>query len=201
MIIYGTRAVETAKGFAPEKCPNCGAVSSIDMHVFQKYAHVFWIPFFPFSRTGVSQCDKCKQILKLEEMPADLRASYDQLKKQTRTPVWMFAGVALVVMGIIAGVIFDKNQDAKNAKLIMSPQKGDIYEVRTKSSQYTIYKVALVERDSVFLYINNYETNKSSGLNQILMKGDAAFSEEVYGFSKTELKAMVETDEIMDIIR
>lgn len=201
MIIYGSRATETAKEFVTGKCPNCGALNSIDMHLFQKYAHVFWIPFFPIGKTGVSQCDKCKQILKSDQMPPLLRSSYEDLKAQKKTPFWMFSGLALVAILITMGIILDHNKDEKNASLILQPQKGDIFEIQTKDNQYTLYKVALVEKDSVFISPNNYETNKASGLTSLLLKGDAAFSEEVYGFSKAELKAMLGTGEIVDVIR
>lgn len=201
MIIYGTRAVQTAKEVVTDKCTNCGAVASIDMHVFQKYAHVFWIPFFPVSKTGVSQCDKCKQVLKPEQMPAALRDSYGELKTRSKTPVWMFAGLALVAVLIVAAFVFESNKTEKNAKLIQSPQKGDIFEIRTKDYQYTLYKVDYVQKDSVFVFINNYETNKSSGLTDILLKGDKAFSEDVYGYTRAELKEMLASGEIIDIKR
>jgi len=90
MIIYGIRNKELIKEHITDKYPNCGTQNSIDMHVFQKYAHVFWTPFFPLGKTGVSQCDHCKQVLKLKEMPSSLTNVYENLKSQTKTPIWTF---------------------------------------------------------------------------------------------------------------
>lgn len=201
MIIYGSKSKELAKELLTDKCPNCGTQNSIEIHVFQKYAHVFWIPFFPVGKTGVSQCDHCKQILKLKEMPSSLILSYENLKAQTKTPVWMFAGLALVAVLITIGVIAGKNKDEKNAKLILTPQSGDIFEIKTNDNQYTLYKIDQVEGDSVFIRTNNFETNKSSGINDLKRKGDSAYSKEVYGFSKAALNQMLDKGEIMDIDR
>ncbi len=201
MIIYGTRGKELAKEIITDKCPNCGTQNSIDMHVFQNYAHVFWIPFFPTGKTGVSQCDHCKQVLKLNQMPSSLKDSYENIKTQTKTPVWMFAGLALVAALIVVGVISEKQKGEKNSKLILIPQVGDIFEIKTKEGQYTLYKVGEVSHDSVFLQFHNYETNKMSGLNDLKKKGDNAYTEEMYGVSKGELKQMLDKDEIIDIDR
>ena len=201
MIIYGSKSKELAKEILTDKCQNCGTQNWIDMHVFQKYAHVFWIPFFPMGKTGVSQCDHCKQVLKLKEMPASLTASYDNLKSQTKTPIWMFSGLALVAVLITIGVINDKKKDEKNAQLILTPQNGDIFEIKTKDNQYTLYKIDQIQGDSVFVRVNNYETNKATGIDDLKKKGDNAYSEEVLGLSKSELKVMLDKGEIIDVDR
>jgi hypothetical protein len=201
MIIYGSKAKELVKEIITDKCPNCGNQNTIDMHVFQKYAHVFWIPLFPIGKTGVSQCDHCKQVLKLNQMPPHLKTAYTNLKAQAKTPIWMFIGSALIVALIIFAAIEGNEKDAKNAKLILSPQMGDVFEVKTKEGDYTLYKVALVEADSVFIRVNEFQVNKSSGLYKIREKGDVAFSQDLYGFSKAELKKMQADGEIIDIDR
>jgi hypothetical protein len=201
MIVYGTKNKELAKEIITDKCPNCGTQNSIDMHVFQKYAHVFWIPFFPTGKTGVSQCDHCKQVLKLKEMPASLKDDYENIKARFKTPLWMFSGLALVAALVAIGIISEKQKGEKNAKFIHAPVAGDIFEIKTKESQYTLYKVDEVNGDSVFVRINNYETNKATGINDLKKKGDSVYSEEAYGFSKNELKQMLEKGEIMDIDR
>jgi hypothetical protein len=201
MIVYGSKNKQLAKETIFEKCPNCGTQHSVEMHVFQKYAHVFWIPFFPMGKTGISQCDHCKQVLKLKQMPPGLVDSYNNIKAQTRTPVWMFAGLALLAFGITAGVISEKNKSAKNARLILNPQSGDIFEIKTADRQYTLYKVSAVKGDTVFVLYNNYESNKLSGLEKLKEKGDKAFSSEEQPLTKADLKKMLDNDEILDIDR
>jgi hypothetical protein len=201
MIIYGSRTKQLAKEALLDKCPNCGTQNSVELYVFQKYAHVFWIPFFPFGKTAVSQCSHCKQVLKLKEMPSSLRGAYENLQSQAKTPVWTFSGLVIVAVLITTGILNDQKNDAKNAKLVLAPQSGDIFEVKTKENQYTLYKIENIAGDSAFIRINQFETNKVSGLADLRSKGESAYSEDVYLFSKAELKVMLEKGEILDIQR
>jgi hypothetical protein len=198
VIVYGTKSTQLAKEPVIEKCPNCGTANSVDMYVFQKYFHVFWIPVFPTGKLAVSECSHCKQVLKQKEMPFQIKASIDGVKSQTKTPVWTFSGLALLAILITAMVINDKQKNELNAKLILEPRSGDIFEVKTESNNYTLYKVEKIEGDSVILAVNNYETNKVSGLYELKVKG---FSTELYSFHKNELKQMLADGEIMDIER
>lgn len=201
MLIYGSRGKQLAKENLIDKCPSCGTLNAIDMYVFQKYAHVFWIPFFPMSKTGVSQCNHCKQTLKVNEMPDHIRNAYENLKSQTKAPVWMFSGLAVVAALITIGVISDKNKDERNARFILTPQSGDVFEIKTKDNQYTLFKVDQVQGDSVLIRPSEYETNRSSGLSELKRKGDNAYSEIMLAFSKDELKKMLDKGEIIDIDR
>ena len=201
MIIYGSKTKQLAKEVLTDKCPNCGTQNSVELYVFQKYAHVFWIPFLPLGKTAVSQCDHCKQVLKLKEMPSSLKTSYENLKSQTKTPIWTFSGLAIVAVLITIGILNDKKNDEKNAKLVLAPQSGDIFEIKTKENQYTLYKVENIAGDSAFIRINQFETNKVSGLADLKSKGESGYSEDVFSFSKTELKVMLEKGEILDIQR
>ena len=201
MIVYGTKAKQLAKEALTDKCPNCGTQNSLDMYVFQKYAHLFWIPFVPIGKTGVSQCNHCKQVLKQKEMPAQLKAAYDNVKAQTKTPVWTFIGLALVVVLITSAIVSDKNKNAQNAKLIEAPHKGDVFEVRTPDRQYTLIKVEEVKSDTIYVREHIYTTNKISGLYDLKRKGDTGYLEEVTAFDKKELKSMFDKGDIINIIR
>jgi len=101
MIIYGTRTKELASEWLNEKCPNCGEPNSLTMHVFQKYAHVFWIPFFPAGKIGISQCSHCQQVLKENKMPPEMKAALKEIKPRTKTPLWMFVGTAISIVVLI----------------------------------------------------------------------------------------------------
>lgn len=201
MFVYGSKSKELAKEIIIEKCPNCGSQNSLDMHVFQKYAYLSWLPLFPIGKTGVSECTQCRQVLKSGQMPPAVKTAYDNLKAQTRTPWWTFIGSALFAIFIAWLVVADRANDKENAILILSPHMGDVFDVKTKAGAYTLYKVAKVKGDSVFVRINEFEVCRRSGLPKIRTKGDAAFPADLYGFSKTELKEMLASAEIVDITR
>lgn len=201
MIIYGTRSKLLAKQMIPQKCSHCGTSNSVDLYVFQKYAHVFWIPFFPIGKTGANECSHCQQVLQLKQMPDTIKASYTHLRSQEKTPLWMFTGLALLAVLVVAGVVTSKQKEERNAHLIAAPHQGDIFEVRTDAQRYTLYKVHAVKGDSAFLQLSSFETNKKSGLYDLKAKGETAFTEELYAFSTAELKEMVQKGEIIDIER
>lgn len=198
MIIYGSKATEILTENIKENCSHCDTQNSVEMTIFQKYAHVFWIPFFPFSKTGMTQCTHCKQLLEKDEFNDKLINRYKTLKSNTKAPIWTFSGLALLGVLIISGVGYNKINGEKNAELISEPKKGDVYEVKMDNSQYTLFKVDKVAGDSVFVLENMYETNKISGLSDLK---DEDFIKESWGIHKTELKNMLEIGTIIDIKR
>lgn len=202
MIIFGSKATQVASETINEKCASCGTPNSIQMTVFQKYAHVFWIPSFPMGKTSITQCSHCKQVLEKKEFSRNLHTNYEILKSKSKTPIWTFSGIAIFTAFIIWGGFISKQKEELNANLILTPQKGDIYEVKLDRRQYTLYKVEKVSGDTVFILFHEYETNKKSGLRGLKNKGDAGFiEEEPLLILKKDLKNMLETGEIMDIER
>jgi len=201
MIIYGTNSKHLLTENVKGKCPNCGGENTVQMSVFNRYAHVFWIPFFPIGKTAASQCGSCKQIMQLNEMPPDLRKSYDTMKLKTSTPVYLFAGLAIVAGLVTWGVIINQQNEKENAQLILTPQKNDLYEVKLGDKQYTLFKVDSVYGDSVVVRMHLYETNKMSGVSDLKDKGDDAYQEMGLVFTKGSLKEMFDEGEIFDVER
>lgn len=201
MIIYGTKAKLLKSEITADQCPNCNTANSIQMNVFQRWAHIFWIPFFPIGKTGVSQCLNCRQVLKLKEMPASLKLSYDNLKTQTKIPVWTFAGCFLIVIGSIFFYISEKQKAKKVNQLVLSPQKNDVFHIKLKNDHYTLYKVNKVSGDSVYLALNKYEVDREDGLDDIAAKGDSAYDSAQEGIAKPFLVEMAKEGAILDIER
>ena len=198
MIIYGSRASKVAQESLFDKCPVCGHTSTLDIYVYRKYAHVFWIPLFPIGKTGYCECSHCSRVWKKEQMPDNINQAYYNLAKQAKRPWWMFSGLGLIVVLIVLVTINSQAIEARNKKLILDPQRGDVYEIKLHDNSYTLYKVAHVIGDSAYLQYNDYETDKRSGLDQMKKK---PYSEIQMGFSKTELKLMLDKGEILNINR
>jgi hypothetical protein len=201
MIIFGTATKKLSSETVMEKCSNCGNQFCVDVIIYQKWFHVFWIPIIPNGKTGASQCSKCNQVLVPNQMPANIKMSYDHLLKQAKAPIWTYTGLGLIAGFIALIIISSMMTNAKNKKFVLAPQKGDIFEIKTKDNFYTLYKVAKVEGDSVFILFNNYETNKSSGLNDLKRKGNDAYSPVTFSLSKQEIKEMYDKGELLNIDR
>jgi len=199
MIVYGTRAPLQKTEHIYESCPNCGKTNTLLMSVYQRYAHIFWIPVFPAGKTGISLCQNCGQQLKLKQMPDTLRLSYENVKAQTRVPLWTFSGAALLAILITWVVIHGQQQAERVSKLVLAPKANDVFHVKLKENEYVLYKVLKVERDSVFFIASKYQTNQESDLDNVAVKGyDDSTS---YGISKAKLASMQKNDEILDIER
>lgn len=198
MIIYGWRTTPIGHEDLGSKCPHCGTMLSVQVFVFQKYAHIFWIPAFPIGKTGGSNCSHCKQTLKPKEMPQDLKLSYDSLRSRSKTPFWTFSGLAIFALLVGWGIFAARQSAAANAKMILAPQAGDIYEVKQGPGSYTLYKVSRVEGDSVYILHNMFESNKRSGLSALLGK---EFDPEPEVLAKSELKELFDKGTIDDIRR
>lgn len=201
MIIYGTRSKQLTHENLMDKCPNCGSLGTSEMYVFQKYAHVFWIPFFPIRKIGVSQCNHCKQVLKENEMSGELKETYNRIKSGTKTPIWTFIGLALLTVLIVSIVISERDKSARIATLVKQPTAGDVYELKTKDNQYTLIRIEGMIGDTVLFRQNQYETNKLSGLDDIRKKGMEAYSTDTFIMTRKELTELYDKGNIENIER
>ena len=168
MIIYGRRATHLkTTQLTHVACPHCGTNGAVTASVFAQYAHIFWIPFFSVGRTGGSQCQHCKNVLKENEMPPAVKSAYKDLEKETRIPLWNFIGLAGAAL-LIANVSYTSVQTVKKEEAYFNqPSRGDLYEVKVDGS-YTTFRVEAVTEDSLVVAWNNYGVTRSTGLSQIM---------------------------------
>jgi hypothetical protein len=96
MIIFGIRSSLLLQFLIASKCVHCNNAETVHIFVFQKYFHVFWIPFFPIGQRTVSQCTFCKQVLETNQMPESYHEALIDVKQQTKTPWWAFIGVGVI---------------------------------------------------------------------------------------------------------
>ncbi len=203
MIIYGHRATKTGHhSLFGVKCQHCQTNDSLEMYTFSRYAHIFWIPLFPYKKEAVTQCNHCRQILTKKEFSQELQDKYEEIKTNTKTPYWQFAGTALIGLLIISGIYSGIQDDKRDHAFLTNPKAGDIYEIKTDKGQYTLYKVADVKEDTVFVMLNQFETNNKSGLTKKEMAAASSYIEDEYlPIAKTALLKMKESGEIQGVKR
>lgn len=201
MIIYGHRAVHL-KTIQPNHlvCPNCGSKGTIQLSVYRRHAHVFWIPFFPIGKKGISQCQHCKHVMEVKEMPEDVRRAYNELKSESRGPIWQFTGLFLLALLFPLGAWFSSQEKKTERSYIQSPQVGDVYEYKIESNRYSTFKVMELKQDSLVVVHNEYETDKASGTNDI-NKEENYDKGEWYSIPKSSIREMYEKGEIFDVNR
>jgi len=110
MIIFGTRSKVLNGSTATTDCNHCSSIETVRLSFVLRYFHIFWIPMFPISKTGISQCSHCKQVLYANQMPNALQAVYLEEKKKVKTPWGYRFGlilIALALLFIIVSVILN----------------------------------------------------------------------------------------------
>ncbi|MEE1897561.1 hypothetical protein V1389_04390 [Flavobacterium rakeshii] len=168
------------------------------MFIVQRYAHIYYIPFFPTEKKAFSECSGCNHFLHEIQFSEKYKNGLKEIKSQIKTPLWMYTGLGIIALIIIAVFISGKQNDSENAELLLSPQKGDIYEIKLPDNQYTIYKVDKVEGNTVYFFENEYMTDRLNGVEELSQK---PFTTKSYPVMKTDLKVMLENGEIIDIER
>jgi hypothetical protein len=200
MIIYGRKGTHIGSIIPVSLvCQSCSAKGAVTMSAFSNYAHIFWIPVFPFSKQVVSQCQNCNQVFHEKEMPSEFRTYDTELRSSVKPPLWTFVGLFLIA-GLISWGTYTSGQNAEKNKLyITNPQAGDMYDVKTEGNAWTVLKVKEVNADTVFILYNKFQVDKRTGIYKI--KKDEDFEVEAFPMMKSDLADMFNKGEINDIDR
>lgn len=102
MVFYGSKG----KLLSQDKingttCQHCQELAPQNTSTFGKYAHIYWIPFFPIGKVGVAECTNCKRTIPKKEFTPQLLSKYKDLSHKHKTPLWFFSG-PLAIIGIMA---------------------------------------------------------------------------------------------------
>ena len=169
MIFYGTKASNLLNGqIINVDCPHCSTNTSMTYSVFGKYAHVYWIPFFPVGKTTVVECNNCKRTYEFKELPEAIKTKLEREKEKNpaKTPVWMFSGFGVVAL-LVALAMFISGQTKDNEQAYLKdPKAGDVYSFKV-DKEYSTMRVDKVTNDSVYITYNDYIVDQSSGTDKI----------------------------------
>lgn len=106
IFIYGTRAKTIAtRQLGHVVCKHCGEPKSVYGNVVSRHIHLFRIPLFPLGKEGYSLCTHCKQTLDERRMPVNYREAVHALKSESKVPVWQFAGLVVLIAGVVIPVL------------------------------------------------------------------------------------------------
>lgn len=166
-----------------------------------KICAYFFIPLFPIGKIGILICSNCNNEIKKKHFDTSTLTEYTTLKLISKTPKWTFFGTPFLVALLIYLVLLIKNNNENILRYVNNPQKGDVYEIKIKHKEYTLYLIENIKGDTIYFLKSLYETNKMSGLNDIKEKGKQAYSSEIFYILKPNLVEMREKNIIIDIHR
>ncbi len=201
MIIYGTKAKKIFVENIKEKCPDCGIENQTEFYIFQKYAHVFWIPFFPVGKTAVSQCNHCKKVMKLNEMPSTFKAVYQENSK-VRAPFWMFIGAAIIGLIIISAIYDDYEKSNNSKEYIQDLHTNDLLEMKLEGGEgYTYYKITEINNDTILFLRNKQVSITQTGLDKIGISQNNFMENEDLFTTKKEVNEKFSSGNILNVVR
>lgn len=200
MVIYGSRSTHLKSESIPlSTCSSCNTQGSFVASVFGKYAHVFWIPLFPIGKVAVAECQHCKKTFRDNELPTQLQSSVWGIKSSAKTPIWNFAGLA-IIGGLIAFMsIFSSQHEKDEVGFKQNPMAKDKYSYKTDEGSNSMMIVDKVTADPVFVFYNTMEIDSYSKLYKI--DKEENYDNVSYGISRAELKAKFDSDVIYNIDR
>ena len=202
MIVYGAKYRLLSSHDVPGTCPQCEAEHTVELFIYQKYFHLFWIPFFPMSRGGETICHNCRQALTHKELSPNARLLFADLRTHDRTPIWMFSGLVLLAIMIPLAFWQSGRHDEQVKALLADPRSGDLYEIDLEKGGYTLFKVSTVQVDSITVKVGQYETDRARGLTSLKYKEEEdMYGEEFLRIARADLTTMHDKRVIMDVQR
>jgi hypothetical protein len=201
MIIYGTNGKHYAtQPLVGTACPACHTPEALQVSLISRYAHVYWVPLFPYEKIAVTQCLTCQSSWTEKELATTLAPAVRHVKKQSRVPSWTWAGVMLIAAVSLYGYLHSIRDARTDEALLTSPHVGDIYTVRSDSSRmYSLLKVRQVGGNVVELVANEYETQDATPINSL--NAPFRYSKEPFTLTFLDLQIMRHKGQITDVDR
>lgn len=199
MIVYGTKATNIKNDqILNVDCSHCYSKVSMKYSIFEKYVHIYWIPFFPVKKLTFAECNSCKKTFEKHELPTPTQQKLDRLKGKVNSPFWMFSGLMIVGSFIIFG-IYSSIQTAKDSKdFIQSPKLGDVYLIDNSNGFYSTMKLTEISKDSLTLLINNMEIDNKTETEKIDLEKNYR---DKYLIAKKDLQKLFNENKIYEVVR
>ncbi|MBF9224115.1 S26 family signal peptidase [Hymenobacter ruricola] len=202
MIFYGYKGTHVRTAPLPGvACPFCAATDTLHVSLFSRYAHVYYIPLFPFSKPLAAACTSCHMSWDNKALPAALQAPLRAVKQDTRMPLWTWSGTALLLLGLGWAAVAGARNDRENNAFLAAPHVGDIYTVRAKDDDknYSLLKVVGVKGPTVDVVANEYVINNNHPIDEL--NAPNKYSKESFSLSRFELQIMQNKGQLTDVDR
>lgn len=163
MIIYGWNSKNLKQAHLENfECPSCQQKNSV-LAIFSHYAHIFWIPFFPYKKSAIVQCTSCQFTTQEKEMTPEMKAQMKQLKSAVSTPKYLFSGLIILAVGI-GFIMYSSNKTVREERsYIENPQIGDVYIIKDVEEEgeynHFLYRVNDIVNDSLYVAVSSFYYN------------------------------------------
>jgi len=168
--------------------------------MFARYAHIYYIPVFPFGKPTVTECLQCGAAWEGKALPASVQPAMKALKQRTRLPLWTWTGTGLLALALAWGAVASTRDERANAAYLAAPRAGDIYTIRADDQgNYSLLKVLSARGNGVELVANEYVIDNPEPLDAL--NAPAKYSKESYSLTLFDLQIMKNKGELTDVDR
>jgi hypothetical protein len=201
MIIFGSQKTTLGTYELPlTQCKHCNSSKTLLYRVSQKYGHVFWIPMFPIEKIVITVCTHCKQSLVDEQIYPEYWKAISNQNIKHKAPFWTFIGLVIFGIIILSIIIGALGATFHRKHILSNPQKGDIYFIRDKNWNYSLFKVAEASSDSVYLNKSVLSVNQRAGFD--MLKNELGVYDSItIGYSKKDILKVYSEGKLVEIIR
>lgn len=217
-ILYGLRGkVIPGNMLNGHTCDKCGD-GSLRMHTVVQYAHIFWIPLFPYEKQLVTECTHCQHVAKGKEIPTVVKSAARSQNLVAPIPKYLFTGGVLVAL--LAGGLYlnSRVQQGHTRELISAPASGDCYVVdytevigpdfigeNEEDLRYGVMRLHSLDEDSVFFEVGTWAYEYASDAGKAVEEGtihdEGYFLEGGIVVSRADLLGMWNADQVKRVIR
>ncbi len=207
MIVYGTNSKDLGtRKIQGAKCSNC-ETNEVYVNAISKYAHIFWIPIFPYSKKYFSVCKNCEQVLEKKEMPQQLKDKLEIEKHHFKTPFYLFSGLIIIALLIGYGVYASNQHDKEMAEHVTHIEADDIMVFRNGSKEYSFAKVIEVRNDTIFIkqgqysYEGGYSAPTKSEFSSKAATVTDFYTETIDYVLQADINDLYEKEELVEIYK
>jgi hypothetical protein len=133
--------------------------------------------------------------------PQNSKPTFEAVKKGKSKPgpIWILyiLGAMAVAMGL--GALYYNYRKDKEKTYLSNPKVGDVYEMALKTGRFSTAKIISITKDSIFVTLNSYETDKLQGISEIDIERNYGFFKDAY--TKKEVENLFTQDTIFAINR
>ena len=201
MIVYGWNSkVLKESPFPNHTCESCDSTNSFVV-VSASYAHIFWIPLFPYKKKLDIVCGSCGLDTKPKYVSEEVKQLAKKLKSSVRIPFYLFSGVGVIGALVIYLIINGSLVGQKMEEFLQEPQANDIYFLYDKTEptefKHYLWKAREVKGDTVYITYNGFSYNKRPDE----LKQEDGFYNISVPMHKSALLKLYEQDELRTVQR
>ena len=201
MIVYGYNTKSIGQGeLRNVQCTQCQTPNP-HVEVMGSYAHIFWIPLFPFRKKAVAVCPGCQKVYEKADIPADWTSRIDEVKSGTSFPFYMFSGLGIIAVALIIGFFANMSNESKVEEYVKAPQVEDVYVmIDPDEVEYKYYfaKVTEVREDTIYLAYSDYNyTQEPESMNA----KDGFITEFTLPFAISQMEEYLGESRVVDVYR